>query len=260
MPFMAHAFRAGEGAGSGWERPGARSAGTRQDFVGLLLLEVLVRLEKVQQGWDKAQFEKRSGLERQGRGGSGITGVRQGPAALFPVGENHREQSGAAALSASPSVHRVPAIPHRAVEPNCAQRGRFLDAFAFPAGCRELEAGKAQVLGQALSKDAATSLDHGRGFTAGAVPAGQELQPSPHGHEQRQLCHHTIAQTGKNWCPFLRSLCWVSLPRGSKPSLAQPLGVFPRCWRFAHPHLEAAVWEKPPHVMQMCPAWPCPGW
>lgn len=40
---------------------------------------------------------------------------------------------------------------------------------------------------------------------------------------------------GRTGVAFLGSLGGVSLPRRSKPSLAQPLGVFPRCWRFAHP-------------------------
>lgn len=74
--------------------------GTRQDL-GLVLLEVL---GKEQQGWDKAQLEKGSGLERQRRGGSGITGEQR-----LSLAEQVSRSS------VSPSVHRAPAIPHRAV-------------------------------------------------------------------------------------------------------------------------------------------------
>lgn len=110
MPFMAHAFRAGEGAGSGWERPGARSGGTRQDL-GLLLLAVLVALEKEQQGRDKAQFEKRSGLERQGR--ERDNGSAAGTGSAFPrwsrsLGAKRGSGSVCLLISTSSSCHSPP--------------------------------------------------------------------------------------------------------------------------------------------------------
>lgn len=73
MPLTAHAFRAAEGAAPAGSGRGLAALAPGRRRLG----PSLSALEKEQQGWDKAQAEKCSGLERRARGGSGITGAQR---------------------------------------------------------------------------------------------------------------------------------------------------------------------------------------
>lgn len=64
LPTRSVVFGAQAQAGSG---RGLGAVGPGRQNLGPVLLAVLVALEKEQQGWDKAESEKCSGLERQGR-------------------------------------------------------------------------------------------------------------------------------------------------------------------------------------------------